>query len=253
MIDVAPTISQISGIRVPAQATGEPIPEICRCFPNALKVAVIAPDALGEFTFRRWEAEMPYLSQLHSQRHLVLESVMPSITPVNFATIVTGNDPSVHRISTLHDTFRCETLFDGVREAGGTSAGIGLTGYTGSLLLGRHADINGDAGDGTDDAVADWVLNIAREKSPRFIIAQLGRVDDVLHQFGPSSEKIIPMLRETDARIQRIVTALKKLDYAILILSDHGQHDVTPEENHGKCGTHGHDLPEDRLVPCTWI
>lgn len=253
MTDIAPTACHISGLFPPEQATGQPIPEICRSFSNNLKVAIIATDALGEATFRRWEAEMPYLSHLHATHHLVLEAVMPSITPVNFATMVTGNDQSVHQIFTLHDTFTCETVFDVVCEAGGISAGIGLSGYTGTLLLGRHADINGDAGEGTDDAVADQVIQIARENSPRFLIAQLGRVDDVLHQFGPSSPKIIPMLHETDRRLERIVSALKKLDYAIIILSDHGQHDVSPAENHGKCGSHGLDLPEDRLVPCTWI
>ena len=57
------------------------------------------------------------------------------------------------------------------------------------------------------------------------------------------------MLRETDARLRRLVTGLKPLGYAVIILADHGQHDVPGD---GKNGSHGTDSPEDCLVPCTW-
>jgi len=49
-----------------------------------------------------------------------------------------------------------------------------------------------------------------------------------------------------DARLNRLVEGLAELDYGIIILSDHGQHD-----GDGR-GTHGTDCDEDSLVPCTW-
>jgi predicted AlkP superfamily pyrophosphatase or phosphodiesterase len=82
------------------------------------------------------------------------------------------------------------------------------------------------------------------------MIAQLGRVDDTFHKYGPSSPKVVPMLRETDARLKRLVADLKPLGYAVIILADHGQHD---NAGPGLKGTHGTDVPEDCLVPCTWI
>ena len=250
MMDVAPTVSAILRLSPPAQAQGQAIQTIVNDFADARKLAVLAPDAFGEFAWRLWQKEMPYLKSLHTKRSLLLRSVMPSITPVNFATMVTGTDLAGHGINTFNDNFKCETIFDCLRKAGAKGAGIGIEGYTGERLLARHADIPGNVGKGTDEDVADKVMDIANEHKPEFIIAQLGRVDDVFHKYGPSSPQVVPMLRETDARLRRLVAGLEPLGYAVIILADHGQHDVPGE---GKSGTHGTDSPEDCLVPCTWI
>ena len=89
MMDVAPTTSAILGLPAPAQARGSIIQEIVRDSSGLCKVAILAPDAFGELAWRLWRDEMPYLKSLHSKRSILLRSVMPSITPVNFATMVT--------------------------------------------------------------------------------------------------------------------------------------------------------------------
>jgi len=254
MMDVAPTVSAILRLPAPAQAQarGAPIQEIVRDFPERRKVTVLAPDAFGDFAWRLWQREMPFLRSLHAERSVTLRSVMPSVTPVNFAAMVSGTDLDGHGVRTFNHSFTCETLFDVVRKAGGKSAGIGLNGYTGQMLLARCADIPGDAGKGTDDDVAAKVSEIAEGHAPDFLIAQLGRVDDVFHLHGPSSPLVVPMLRETDARLERLVCRLKPLGYAVIILADHGQHDVPNPGPNGKRGSHGTDADEDCLVPCTW-
>jgi predicted AlkP superfamily pyrophosphatase or phosphodiesterase len=196
---------------------------------------------------------MPYLSSLHDSNSLTLRAAVPSITPVNFATMVTGTAVDGHEVRAREDDFACETLFDLVRAAGGKSAGVGLSGYTGSELMGRHADIRGDAGEGSDEAVAEMVIKIAEAHRPSLLIAQLGRVDDAFHEHGPSSPAVVPMLEETDARLRRLVERLKPLVYGILILADHGQHDVMDPAAGAVRGSHGTDSAEDRLVPCTWL
>ena len=253
MIDIAPTVSAALRLPAPMQAKGTSIREVVADLTGVSRVAVLAPDALGMYAWSLWRAEMPYLSSLHARNSITLRSVMPSITPVNFATMVTGTDLAGHAVHTFKDNFACETLFDVVREAKGKSAGVGLDGYTGSELLGRCADIWGNAGDGSDDAVADMVIEIADSAGPEFLIAQLGRVDDVFHQYGPSSPLVVPMLKETDARLKRLVEHLKPLGYGIVILADHGQHDVAEPSMKGLKGSHGTDMPEDCLVPGTWI
>ena len=249
MTDVAPTVAAILRLPTPSQATGSVIQEIARDLSGRSKLAVLAPDAFGELAWGLWQDEMPFLKSLHGKRTIVLRSVMPSVTPVNFATMITGTDLAGHGVRSKGDDFACETLFDVVRRAGGKSAGVGLGGYTGSDLLARCADVNGNAGDGSDDDVAAKVVEIANEHEPEFLIAQLGRVDDVFHKYGPSSPSVVPMLKETDARLARLVAHLAPLGYGIIILADHGQHDVPDGE---KRGSHGTDTPEDRLVPCTW-
>jgi len=253
MMDIAPTVSVVLGLSVPSAAKGTPITEVVDDLRGASRIALLVPDALGWYAWRLWHQEMPFLSAQHSVRSLVLRSVMPSITPVNFATMVTGTDLAGHGIHTYDDHFQCETLFDLVRAAGQRSAAIGFEGYTGSRLLGRFADIDGVTALETDDWIADRVIEIAREHRPAFVIAQLGRVDDVFHRYGPSSPEVVPMLRDTDARLDRLTGVLTKLGYGVVILSDHGQHDIPGELGHDHRGGHGSDRDEDRLVPCTWV
>lgn len=253
MVNIAPTISAILGLPAPAQSKGKPIREIVADLTGCGRVAVLAPDALGMFAWNLWKSNMPYLSSLHARNSLTLRSIMPSKTPMNFATIVTGTDLAGHGIHSKKHDFACETLFDVIRKANGKSAGVGLNGYTGSELLARYADIGVNAGDGPDDFVVEKVIEIIDRDRPKFIIAQMGNVDKIFHRYGPSSPSVVPMLKGTDARLELMVNHLKPAGYGILILSDHGQHDVIdPPEGEYK-GNHGTDSPEDCLVPCTWI
>jgi len=250
MTCVAPTVAATLDLRSPQDATGQPIDEIVADLGGSERIAVIAPDALGQHQLERFADEMPFLTSLCDRRHTVLQSVMPSVTCVNFATMVTGCELDGHGISSKDLDFTCETLFDVLEEAGQAGAGCGRPGYTGSELLGRFAQIDGTAALADDAAIEESVLRIASEERPRFIIAQIGGTDDHFHRFGPGSSRVAPKLRETDCRLERMVSELTAGGYSVMILSDHGQHDTgNPERG----GTHGTDSDEDRLVPCTWI
>ncbi len=260
MMDVAPTVSAILGLPAPAQAKGAPIPRIVEDLAEARRVAVLAPDAFGWYAWTLWQDEMPYLRSLHAQRSLILRSVLPSITPVNFSTMVTGTNLGGHGVRTYDHDFACETLFDVIRAAGGTSGGIGFESYTGGKLLARCADIDGTTPlqdavrrPDDDDLIVDKVIAIANNQTPTFIIAQLGRVDDVFHRYGPSSPEVVPMLRATDARLKRAVAHLKPLGYGVIILADHGQHDIADDPTTTLKGGHGSDSDIDCQVPCTWV
>ena len=254
MRGIAPTVSKILRLPPLAQATGSAIRQIVQDLAGCDRVAILAPDALGEFAWLQWRNEMPWLSSLHAKRSIILHAILPSVTPVNFACMVTGAEASVHGIQKKRDSFQCETLFDLVRAAEGKSAGIGLDGYTGDLLLGRYADIWGNAGQDDDDAdVADKVIEIADKHAPRFLITQFGVVDTLFHKYGPSSAEMIPALRDTDVRLRRVTEHLKGLGYGVILLADHGQHDRKNAGPNEKKGAHGTDSPEDCRVPCTWI
>jgi predicted AlkP superfamily pyrophosphatase or phosphodiesterase len=253
MMDVAPTVSAALGLSAPADAKGSPIPDVVAELAGAERIAVLAPDAFGWYAWTLWQSEMPYLVSLHAGNSLILRSVLPSITPVNFATMVTGTDLEGHGVRTKDHDFQAETLFDIVRAAGKRSAAVGFEGYTGSKLLARYSDLDGTTESGTDDKILDTVLRIAEGQRPGFIIAQLGRVDDVFHKFGPTSPEVVPMLRATDARLRRLVEHLKPLGYGIIILADHGQHDIVDDPTTTLKGGHGSDSDQDCQVPCTWL
>jgi hypothetical protein len=250
MTCVGPTVSRVLGLGCLTDAIGEAIPEIVDQVGGAGRLAILAPDGLGEFAFRLWRTEMPYLGSLCRQRYVTLRSVMPSITPVNFAAMVSGTDLEGHGVRAKEMDFKCHTLFDLLRENGRTGSGVGLPGYTGSDLLARCSDVGGTAPVHDDAALETLTLSIAREHLPDFLIVQIGETDDHFHRVGPSSPLIVPKLRETDQRLERMTAALTDLDYVVIILSDHGQHD-TGDPAHG--GSHGTDSDEDCLVPCTWL
>lgn len=251
--DVAPTTAKILCLSAPAQSEAKIIPEIVHDLSGCERIAIIVTDALGLFAWRQWREKMTFLRSLHSQKSIVIRSIMPSVTPVNFAAMVTGAELAVHGVHNMDSTFACETVFDVIRKAGKRSAGIGLENYTGSNLLGRHADIWGNAGTGSDADVEKKTIEIAVQSSPDYIIAQLGKIDDTFHQYGPSSPSVVPMLKDTDSRLERLVKQLKELSYGVVILSDHGQHDVHDAGNSDMRGAHGTIRHEDCLVPCTWI
>jgi len=250
---VAPTASAALGLPAPGSASEPPVPEIAEELSGSERLAIVAPDAFGEFAWQKWHHVMPFMESLHDRRSLTLKSILPSVTPVNFACMVTGAELSVHGVSAKTEDFRCETLFDVVRAHGGQSAGVGLHGYTGDKLLGRFADIWGNAGDRDDQAVADKIKEIAESRMPRFLIAQLGKVDTHFHAVGPSSPEVVPMLRDTDTLLSELVPFLVCRAYSVLLLADHGQHDRKNPAPGKKKGTHGTDSPEDCMVPCTWV
>lgn len=252
LTQLAPTIAAALGLPAPngcRQDAGAPkaIPEIVADLQGAERLAVLAPDALGMHPFTLWRHEMPFLDGLHRRHSLVLRAVMPTITPVNFSTMVTGAELDVHGMQSRESDFQCETLFDIVRAHGGRSAGVGRVGYTGSMILARFADLQGTAESNTDAEVEQITLAFARAQLPEFVIVQLGSTDDVFHQYGPSSAEALPVVRETDERLGRMVEELVGLGYAVIVTADHGQHDCD------RGGTHGSDADEDALVPCTWL
>jgi predicted AlkP superfamily pyrophosphatase or phosphodiesterase len=247
MTAIAPTVAAALGWPAPQAASTSPIAPILADLTGAARVAIVAPDALGLAPFDHWRTEMPFLAARHAEQSLLLRAIMPTITPVNFAAMVTGAVRDVHGVGAFTDSFACETLFDVARAQGATSAGIGRQGWTGSELLGRHADYWGKAESHTDAEVESIALEIASDKLPEFLIVQVGNTDEVFHRHGPSSDLVIPALREMDARLRRLTEGLLALGYSVLLHADHGQHDTATG------GSHGTDSDEDALVPGTWV
>jgi len=250
MTRVAATVAGALGLRSPERAEPADIPEISADLAGSQRLAVLAPDALGLHSLRHFALDLPFLGALCDRRMVVLRSVMPSITPVNFATMVSGCDLEGHGVRSKELDFGCETLFEVLAEAGRVGAGCGRPGYTGSELLARCAQINGTSELPDDAAIEEVVLRIAREVRPDFVIAQIGGTDDHFHRFGPRGEGARPKVRETDDRLKRMCADLSGHGYAIIMLADHGQHE-TGDPAH--MGSHGTDSDEDCLVPCTWL
>lgn len=256
---VAPTVCAALGLKPPRPATEAPIAPMLDDLRGAKRLAVLAPDALGIVAWSMWKDEMPFLKSLHEKNSILLRSIMPSVTPVNFACMLTGAELAVHGIDKPYQRddgwidFQCETLYDVVRDAGGQSAGAGQQGYTGELLLARCADLAWVAERGPAATVRDLIESKYDDALPMFLIAQFGNVDSTFHRLGPSDPEVVPMLEELDRTLQGLTEFLTRAGTDIIFLADHGQHDILDPAQSGKRGAHNTDTPEDRQVPCTWV
>ena len=236
MTHVAPTVAALLGIPAPTHSTGAPLAEVIADLSGCPRCAVVVPDALGMHPWGLWRDEMPYLSSLIDRRHVILRAMMVTKTPVNFATMVTGAEPAVHGINVKEDDFCCETLFEVLAANGKSGAACGQDGCTMGDLISRWAQIVQKAPRRDDQRVVELFIEIINTKTPDFIITQLVDTDDIFHQCKPSSPEVVPVLRETDKRLKRLVEALTARDYGVMILA-----------------THGSDCDADSLVPCTWV
>ncbi len=249
---IAPTVAALLQIPQPAAAQAAPITEIVAENPPAQRVAVFVTDALGCAVHTHWHDMMPHFSTLLTKRSVRLRSILPSKTPVNFACMVTGADMGTHGIRQRSDTFACETLFDSLRKAGKTSAGIGRNGYTGHELLGRAADYSTEGRPETDAEAEPIMRQLIVEHLPDFVIVQFALTDDIFHTYGPYAPEAGAAAAEADRWLARWTPILELNQYTTLILADHGQHTLNPPVD-GIRGGHGDECDEDCLVPCTWI
>lgn len=99
--DVAPTLAEALGVRMPAAVTGHVLPVLlAEAKPSLVMLLVL--DGMRRDYFDRYAATMPTLTGLRkrgawfSQAQL---SVLPSNTAVGHSTLSTGTNPSVHGIT----------------------------------------------------------------------------------------------------------------------------------------------------------
>ena len=82
------------------------------------RIFMYNPDAISQWVCEKYPEYIQQVNQ-YTDLHLPLESVMPSITPVNFATMYTGANPDIHGIKEyVKPVLQIDTLFDAMIRAG---------------------------------------------------------------------------------------------------------------------------------------
>lgn len=248
MRTIAPTIALIIGVRKPSFSEQPPLKEIIgSLYTNRLVVVVV--DAFGVSTWKEAKRVTGFFNSL-AQYHLIkIYSVMPSITPVNFATMLTGAHPEIHGIRVRTQPLNHETIFHVLKEKNRKSATAARALSSLGILISPHADIPGIAKTNEDEEVTQLALNAIENKAD-LIWVQLLDVDDCGHAHGPLSKESIDACARADANLKTIAVAATKRGYGLLALADHGQHSV--EEKGVLRGTHGTNMEEDLLVPVVW-
>ena len=211
------------------------------------RVMIIYVDGLGRDAY--WSAlEAGLVPNLAALEQSVCAAVYPTITPVNYAAMVTGEPPKTTGVTGrgIHQ-IACETIFDRAAAAGLRS--FVSEGDTQILALPEaemelSPDLNGS---GTGD---DEILDCALEHTDvSLLFVHFHGVDDASHAYGPGSPEADAAIADADARCGKLLAAW---DGRVVILADHGQHvqDGTGDPAYAdRRGTHGDFAPTDVFVP----
>jgi len=253
MRTLAPSAAALLEVRPLAGAEVGPIPEVVAHLEPVQRLAMVVIDAFGLATWDYARDRCPMVNALAADHLLIIHSVLPAVTPVNFTTMVTGASPRAHSIRARTDRLEVETLFDILRAEGRPTAAVGRALSTVGIPLAPFADVRGVAESNEDREVLDLGLKILRENEPDYLLLQFLAVDAASHRHGPFSPGNAQAVTETDARLRALIGQLAAREYTLLLLADHGQHTASPEEQRpGHIGTHDGTVEEDVRVPLIW-
>lgn len=249
MRSLAPTVCDVLEVRSPKSAVGAPVQMITETLMGSPRLLVVVIDAFGASTWEAARELTPNFNSLARIHQTRFKSVMPSITPVNFATMLTGAGPETHKIRDRTQELRCETIFEILREVEKVSATAARALSSLGILISPFADKPGLASSNTDIEVTEIAIQATQEKVDLLWVHLLD-VDDAGHSFGPQSDESLAAVGNADRNLGKILQHASSNGYSVIVLADHGQHTVVRD---GVIqGTHGTDMFEDTIVPLVW-
>ena len=211
---------------------------------KADRVVMYNPDAIAQWVYQKYPTYLAGVKS-HTEKEVYLSSVMPSVTPVCFATMYTGAQPDVHGIQKYEKpVITIDTLFDALIRAGKRVALITYQECSlAKIFLHRNMDYYHFDEGGIEEVNAKAAEIILRDEHD-FIAIYNGNYDAMMHANGPESPKALAELRVNDhafcAISNLIKTHWKHHNTLLGFAMDHGCHEID-----GGCGSHGLDMPED--------
>ena len=211
---------------------------------KADRVVMYNPDAIAQWIYQKYPEY--FVSTIkNTEKEVYLSTVMPSVTPVCFATMYTGAQPEIHGIQKYEKpVITIDTLFDRLISAGKK---VALITYGKCSLSMIYLDRNIDYyhfDDGDIEEVNAKATEIILRDEHDFIVIYNGNYDSVMHKFGPESAEALAELRVNDHMFgvisNLIKTHWKQHNTLVGFAMDHGCHEID-----GGCGSHGLDMPED--------
>jgi transcriptional regulator with XRE-family HTH domain len=211
---------------------------------KADRVVMYNPDAVAQWVYEKYPDFMKE-TIAKTEKPIYLSTVMPSVTPVCFATMYTGAQPAVHGIRKYEKpVLTIETIFDTLLAAGKKVAIITYrTCSISKIFLERKMDYYHFDEGGIAEVNAKAMELILRDEYD-FIVIYNGNYDSTMHKNGPESPKSLAELRQNDHTFAMISTLIennwKHHNTLVGFAMDHGCHEID-----GGCGSHGLDMPED--------
>ncbi len=209
------------------------------------RAVIYNPDAVALWLYMKY----PYLftgAALKSDIALPMLSVMPSVTPVCFASMYSGLMPDIHGIKRYtKPVLTVKTLFDYLPATGRKAAIVSTSGDSISMIF-LERNIDYFIYD-TVDEVNKKALELIEKNNYDLIVIYNGNYDGTMHKTGPESPEALQALKDNVAfyslMVDKINESMKDNTVFYGFCPDHGCHEID-----GGCGSHGLDMPEDMNI-----
>ena len=175
----------------PAAGTQAPIAALDKLCKKAFggekadRLLLYNPDAVALWLFQKYN-EMFTDAQLASSIMLPLLSVMPSVTPVCFASMYTGLIPAEHGIKAyVKPVLKCNTIFDDLVKAGKRVALVSTSNDSISMIFLKRS-IEYYIYDTVDEVNAK-AMELIEKDCYDVMVVYNGNYDGTMHKFGTES------------------------------------------------------------------
>jgi predicted AlkP superfamily pyrophosphatase or phosphodiesterase len=256
---VAPTISKAFGIGAPRLSnpddTLKPVDEMilnyCGSGSKIDKALIYNPDAVALWLYQKYTDKFTKVIN-NTRMALPMRTVMPSVTPVCFATIYSGVMPSVHGIQKYEKpVLKVDTLFDRLIENGKKPVIIAPRECSMSKIF-NERDMDYIITDDSD-LCFDAALEALDEDRHDCYVVYEGNYDSTMHGEGVEADISLKQIDINADHFDRLAAKARskwnKEGYKSLFawITDHGCHN----DEIGR-GTHGSDLEEDLNIVHFW-
>lgn len=246
----AGTITSLLGVDAPSEAAS-PIEAVLKRAETVFSgeradtVIMYNPDAVALWLYQKYTHLFEKVI-LDSSMMLPVESVMPSVTPVCFASMYTGVFPEVHGIRKYtKPVLTVDTVFDALIRQGKRPVIVSTSGDSISkIFLEREMDYY------IFDTVEECNLKaeeLIRNGEFDLLVLYNGNYDSAMHKNGPESEAALSVLKENSETFSRLASLIREYrkneNCCLFYAPDHGCHEID-----GDCGSHGLDMTEDMNI-----
>lgn len=209
------------------------------------RTVIYNPDAVALWVYQKYTEKFT-AAHVCADFSLPMLSVMPSVTPVCFASMYTGVMPDIHGIKRYEKpVLKTKTIFDDFIAAGKKCAIVSTSGDSiSTIFLEREMDYFIYD---TVEEVNAKALEIVDGDKYDLIVIYNGDYDGTMHRHGPEAAQSLSALDGNVAFFKelsdRIEAKWKNHNVFFGFCPDHGCHEI--DEG---CGSHGLDMEEDMNV-----
>lgn len=209
---------------------------------KADRIFMYNPDAVAQWVYEKYPQMFTEITR-ENPLEVPFCTVMPSVTPVCFATMYTGAQPEIHGIKTyVKPVITIDTIFDALIRSGKKAAIVSTTGDSISkIFLERDIDyFIYDTIEKVNAKAAELIINDEYD----FIAVYNGNYDSFMHKFGPEGVEALAELRanvRTFGMFYELIAQYWKSHNSLIgFATDHGCHQID-----GGSGSHGLEMEED--------